>query len=76
MKFWEPVRRNEKDLYTSSWIYIQDLLLSEKGRLKNDTSEYHLFNEKTIGSPKNTYFVCIINILYVFSIYHRRKWGR
>lgn len=36
MKYGEPVRRNEKDLYVSLWLYLQDLLLSEKGRLKID----------------------------------------
>lgn len=32
--------------------------------------------EKTIASPNNTCFVHIIIILHIFSIYHRKEWGR
>lgn len=40
------------------------------------TLGYHLFNEKTVDLPNSTHLVHIINILYVFSICHRRKSGR
>lgn len=72
------MRENGKDLCTATGIYLQDLALSEKGRLKDDIHVlgYYLLNDKTIGSPNNPYLVHIIDILHVFCICLRSKCGK